>query len=1005
MAYSEYHNQIFRDDLDKAMKSVRQVLDTDRSSKLRLAENVDHTYLDKYRLAEMLTNTSIVALMKVLEELGLTKEALAGLQDERTESSSETTMRFSASESCTFTREKIEDIPAPVSKKTQETSTTVDDFGANESTTTKSIIENIVSRVKKKYYLIQTDWEISIYSGTDLEHRRVLKHRTASYEFVQSIPHTSLKMEKAPFPPKNEKPPVEVSLTWLFQQIDTSESKSHFSIDLEDAALTRTPRRNAQIEDAVFFLTALQHWTGNVGVWLSTNFQKYKIGLSESFKLSTNNIFVPVLPLFADESNNASPEGSVISSPSESWSDTFEAVESGSKNLVKLGSPPGDNNHDDATSRFAKSAVLSVADTTSFLKEHARTLKEVRNRLHKDLPNPDKNNEPVSFAEVMAFLLCQHTKELVRRFLQSMRYIEIMMEEQLVAAIGKRVTSSDLDKFVRYHNEQFFEPSPTRFCYTIRRPERYPDGILSIEEGDTAISTHVRIFPALDPVEVPLNAATTLALTGKVHLHGWLNHQFGTTPRSFRLSARARQFSSFVLLVGTMTSCNRLQPKDAIILRNKDEVRIPLLLNQIPTATEFKTAIASLSPDQQRFAKSFRSMQLDSSILGVCVIQIKPQLEKLLGLPQNSLTKEMKLAEDLTELFVEYQIPSDLVSCDCDDSVDCVKEKVANVREHVKSVMDVIATQKQEQLKEQVKKTDMSMEQKLYNSNSDSKSSCYDECGWEEEDEECAGASPKPGIYCAIADKSRFGGSSGDRSSGEWQSRLTTQQRATGTLHNAARLNSVAALDKDGKERIRCGTQLSNDGISRDSPHNGLIDAKSPSLKKDAVDFVEMPKLLDGAIELHDKNAALRLTTIETATSGWIRIRQENLLSKSETGALETDQIVSEKSRTFDLLDALSRSGSLEIPFSDIHVLICATHQFEKTVIETVIQENINPIEKLEISTLLMASTILGVPSRDLVRSESDRKRLEKSFPMLVGVPGSFQTPTITSGIEEKLPL
>jgi hypothetical protein len=77
-------------------------------------------------------------------------------------------------------------------------------------------------------------------------------------------------------------------------------------------------------------------------------------------------------------------------------------------------------------------------------------------------------------------------------------------------------------------------------------------------------------------------------------------------------------------------------------------------------AKEFKDAIASLSPEQEDFAKSFRAMQLESSVLGVCVIQIKPQLEELLGLPAGSLTKKMKLTQELMELFVEHQVPSDL---------------------------------------------------------------------------------------------------------------------------------------------------------------------------------------------------------------------------------------------------------------------------------------------------------------------------------------------------------
>merc|ERR1712167_147432 len=67
-----------------------------------------------------------------------------------------------------------------------------------------------------------------------------------------------------------------------------------------------------------------------------------------------------------------------------------------------------------------------------------------------------------------------------------------------------------------------------------------------------------------------------------------------------------------------------------------------------------------------RFAKSFRNMQLAGTLFSVCIIQIKPQLERLLNLPSGSLTKEIKLTENLMDLFVKYQIPSDLMSYDED---------------------------------------------------------------------------------------------------------------------------------------------------------------------------------------------------------------------------------------------------------------------------------------------------------------------------------------------------
>ena len=62
------------------------------------------------------------------------------------------------------------------------------------------------------------------------------------------------------------------------------------------------------------------------------------------------------------------------------------------------------------------------------------------------------------------------------------------------------------------------------------------------------------------PLEVPLNAATTLQLSGNTYLHGWMRQRSESvgTRKPFQLSARARQFSSFMLVIGTMEGPNRL---------------------------------------------------------------------------------------------------------------------------------------------------------------------------------------------------------------------------------------------------------------------------------------------------------------------------------------------------------------------------------------------------------------------------------------------------------------
>jgi hypothetical protein len=175
-------------------------------------------------------------------------------------------------------------------------------------------------------------------------------------------------------------------------------------------------------------------------------------------------------------------------------------------------------------------------------------------------------------------------------------------------------------------------------------------------------------------MEFSLSAATRVRFGGDRHLHAFLNHSFsgdgGAAGDGLRLVAQARQFSGFIVMIGTIASATMFEPTYAMVVQNKDEITLPILSETIPTPKQFKDAIKSLSPEQQRFAKAYRSMQLASTLFGICVIQIKPQLEKALNLSRDSLTKEIELTQDLMQMFTTYQIPSDLLSFEGSDSAD-----------------------------------------------------------------------------------------------------------------------------------------------------------------------------------------------------------------------------------------------------------------------------------------------------------------------------------------------
>ena len=210
-----------------------------------------------------------------------------------------------------------------------------------------------------------------------------------------------------------------------------------------------------------------------------------------------------------------------------------------------------------------------------------------------------------------------------------------------------------------------------------------------------------------------LDASTHVSFRGDRYLHASVLHTFsGDSPPPLQLQARARQFSSYILLLGKIAAADVFEPTAAIIVKDKDDLMIPLLLETMPSPKAFRDAVESMSPEQQRFCKAFRGMQLASTLFGVVVIQIKPQLEKLLNLPYGSLTKEIQLTRQLTEMFVVYQIPADLVSYAGDESASG-SEKLALVKDHVSAVramLDEAREQELEQTKQEAAKKRMEEE-------------------------------------------------------------------------------------------------------------------------------------------------------------------------------------------------------------------------------------------------------------------------------------------------------
>lgn len=138
---------------------------------------------------------------------------------------------------------------------------------------------------------------------------------------------------------------------------------------------------------------------------------------------------------------------------------------------------------------------------------------------------------------------------------------------------------------------------------------------------------------------------------------------------------------------------------------------------------------------------------------------------------------------------------------------------------------------------------------------------------------------------------------------------------------------------------------------------------------EDEVDYTKIPEELDAKFEALDTEGTLRPTIINIGNT-WQKKYQKDLFTPVvETTLTPTEQEL-ERHRAFDLIDILSKSGNLAFEQAALHVVIASTHCFDKTLTNTVIMENVNPIEKLERSNLIVATTIHRQSATELVKVE-----------------------------------
>ena len=662
MDKSNFNELTFKKKLDVALAEVKKILDTSRSP--QRADEVHHGYEDKYSLSEFLTNSTLASVLNVLNSLGLDDEKLSVLV-QRAKKGLSVWLELEGSETCQFLREQVREEKS--SKKNVVDSQLFGKFS-----------HQVVTKIKEYLYKVTFKYNlVAKCAGKD-------SFTITSRKGVMDIKTTS---KEAPRLKHENFENASLNLNFLLKQLANGNQLA-FAIDRSDAETCRTPVRNLDIDAAIMFIEHFEIWLLQcydqmrimMEVWENSQGESQPRYFQERHDLShinTKSLFVPVLPLFEDD---------------------------------KKGDNANINTHGKNSTKIAKLAkgesdlTFSLADVNHFLEIQKQSIDNMFCSLTKMFPSEEEDSGLVTSWEAKVMVGFLHCVDICKQYRLSICYIENMLEKQLVAAIGKELTPKDFDKYMRFHEKRLFlqDYAPLPFCYAVRRPGHYPEGTVAIEEGSVPLHTLTRLLPEVEtvPMSFKINAATSVTFNGARYLHAFVANKFGHLPGNvIELVAHARQFSCFMLLLGCIGPCNTFEPKHALLLENKDDLKIPLLLEQLPSPKEFKDAIESLSPEQQRFAKAYRSMQLEGTVFGLLTIQLKPQLEKLLNLPNQSLTKEIKLTQDLLRLFIEYQIPSDLLSYEGSPNIE-LHVKLDTVKGHVKAIMDMLESTQKQQLED-----------------------------------------------------------------------------------------------------------------------------------------------------------------------------------------------------------------------------------------------------------------------------------------------------------------
>ncbi|KAJ9460387.1 hypothetical protein DIPPA_02834 [Diplonema papillatum] len=857
--------------LQQGLSEAKKLFDTARS--FEPAGDVRHTYTDKFLLAEHLTRSCVLAQLQILRELGVTSGTLRQLQTWHCEKQA-VTLRFSSHERCfleqhTIRREAVSTHNIPFFK-----------------TFTKKLIE-----VDEYHWTFSMRYELFAYRGSDVTKKvSLLTRQSAISKLVTAT-------EGHPYPQEKTYEPIDFELEWLFKNIkvldtddDATEDDSPchvlFAVDRSQQSC-RTPRRNEQVQQAVHHFSAFSTWCRSIRSYL-LHLNEASDRKNEGVCLHQDDAIIaspPFLPVLEEMSPTAILRASDIS----------EGINIGPQGLL-----------------------LSESDLRCFLSSHDRFLKEACNSVSGLYP-PVTSGQLISEREAKLCLLTTHACNVVTDFVCYVDYLEALLRRQLVAAVGRWISQPDFEMFMRFRARKLFKFKyiPKPFCYAARHEQQHPEGLISIvDAGEPAqpILTMCRTVQAAQlskrGFRFDIHAAATASLKPEVHLHIHTAFRFAhdVPLPELALTASARQYAGFALLLGTIGGPDLFLPECAMLVQNRDEFHIPLVRKDMMAAEGAERILASLSPEQQRFARAYRQMQKDNSLFAVCIVHIKPQLENALNLPPSALSKEVKLTQDVLELLQTYGVSVDLLRFRPDSPDDegqlSAENKVSVVANTVKKVQTVVRSIEEQRVQEAK-------------------------------------------LRSAVDHRD-------------------PTERTTSLLPE---------LPEDVKKAAA--------GVSQTAEKSGEAEGPTGSLfSQSNVDVSKFSSAVETAVHnMQDTRpfGAVNPVLVRAGDTWVLNSTSGKLLAPPSTILLSTEKQLNHKLQTMSLLDSLTRTGTLPLVDTVLHIIASNVSAFDKDLMDTLTQDNVNPIDQAELSLIAAACALYGQPPGHYLNSEAAHEENDSS--------------------------